>query len=158
MTERVEVFDADGTMTPFESAEDAHRFALRESLYGGRIEITDELGYTIVEHIRQTDDPSRLNIEFILGPFQPSELEAFEMTVVQGQKIHGVDALIASPEVRKVAMSTDITVRMWKPSLSDDWFMGAYDGDDLIAMAPGQTFKDAFDAIGVDVEERLDDS
>lgn len=155
MTERVEVFDINGNMTPFDSADEAHRFALRESLYGGRIE---DYRRARVQDRREHPTNGRP-----LAPqhrVRPRPVPAVGAGGLRDDGRSGTEdprrgrttRLAGGPGAREVHR-----VRMWKPSLSDDWFMGAYDGDDLIAMAPGQTFQEAFGAIGVDVEEHLDD-
>jgi hypothetical protein len=107
VTDRVKVFGPDGNSLSFDSAPEAYAHAAREvdALDGGRVETHDaERGTVTVERIVQTNDPARLNVDFIVESVR-AEDEATEVAVDQAQAVTasmGVEGLLASPEAKKI--------------------------------------------------------
>ena len=69
------------------------------------------------------------------------------------------ELVTGSPTVREVASTREVTLRVYKPETEGaGWVVEAWDGDDLISMAPGPEFDDAYLAVGDEVGDAMKDA
>jgi uncharacterized Zn finger protein (UPF0148 family) len=91
------------------------------------------------------------------GEIAANQAEALTTSMsVEGILAEPVDALLSRHDVRKVAETGELTFR-YNPSTDEasGWVVQAWHGDELISMAPGEKFADAYLAMGDEIEDHL---
>jgi hypothetical protein len=75
---------------------------------------------------------------------------------VEGILAEPVDDLLSRHDVRKIAERGELVLRYSPPSTeAPGWLVQAWRGDDLISMAPGAKFGDAYLAMGDEVDDHV---
>jgi uncharacterized Zn finger protein (UPF0148 family) len=91
------------------------------------------------------------------GEVAANQAEALTTAMsVEGILAEPVDALLSRDDVRKVAEAGQLVLRYNPPTdEATAWVVQAWQGDELISMASGEKFADAYLAMGEQIEDHL---